>query len=76
MTPAQGAQILLAAVSAIFGGGVALGFSRARDAGTRKDLNAVGKIQRRDRWNLMLALMVTTEKRADRQRLADLMREQ
>jgi hypothetical protein len=41
----------------------------------RKDLNALGKIQRRDRWNLMLALMVTVEKREDRQRIVDLMRE-
>lgn len=42
----------------------------------RKDLNALGKIQRRDRWNLMLALLVIIEKRDDRQRIVDLMRDQ
>lgn len=75
MTP-QEIQILVALVSGIFGAGVALGVSRTRDAGTRKDVNALGKIQRRDRWNHMLWDMVVTERREDRQRLADLMREQ
>ena len=42
----------------------------------RKDTNALGKVVRRDRWNNMLAQMVIIEKREDRQRLADLLREQ
>lgn len=42
----------------------------------RKDLNGIGAVQRRDRWNLILALMVIHEKREDRQRLADLLRQQ
>lgn len=42
----------------------------------RKDVNGIGAVQRRDRWNLILALMVIHEKREDRQRLADLLRQQ
>jgi hypothetical protein len=42
----------------------------------RKDVNGIGRVMRRDRWNHMLAEMVQLEDREDRQRLADLMREQ
>lgn len=59
-------------VSTIFAaGGAWVAFRQVR-----KDVNGIGKIQRRDRWNNMLGLMVITERREDRQRLADLMREQ
>lgn len=55
-----------------FGAGGAVYMARAN----RKDTNALGKVVRRDRWNNMLAQMVIIEKREDRQRLADLLREQ
>ena len=76
MTPQLIVQMLIAAVSAIFGAGVAWGMMRTQAAAMRKDVNALGAIVRRDRWNLMMALFVTLEKRDDRQRLADLMRQQ
>ncbi|MGH9685303.1 MAG: hypothetical protein ACRD4S_17035 [Candidatus Acidiferrales bacterium] len=69
-------QILVAVASAIFGAGVAWGAMRAQGAAVRKDVNALGAIVRRDRWNLMMSLFVILEKREDRQRLADLMRQQ
>lgn len=66
------AQILTWLVSAIFGAGVAWGaFSRMR-----KDVNGIGAATRRNHWNTLIALMVITEKREDRQRLADLLRQQ
>lgn len=60
------------AIGLIFGAGGAWAvFLRVR-----KDLNAIGAVQRRDRWNSMLAQMVILGKREDRQRMADLMRQQ
>ncbi|HWC97239.1 MAG TPA: hypothetical protein VG456_10825 [Candidatus Sulfopaludibacter sp.] len=41
-----------------------------------RDLNAIGATVRRDRWNLLIALMVISDHREDRQRLADLLRQQ
>ncbi|MGH9716392.1 MAG: hypothetical protein ACRD4R_06665 [Candidatus Acidiferrales bacterium] len=59
------------AIGAIFGAGGAWAvFSRMQ-----KDLNGLGRAVRRDRWNRMLADMVTTEKREDRERLAAMLRE-
>lgn len=69
-------QLLTAAVGAIFGAGTVWGISRAHEAATRRDVNAIGGIVRRDRWNMMIALMVILERREDRQRLADLLRQQ
>jgi hypothetical protein len=42
----------------------------------RSDLNNIGAMLRRDRWNIMIALMLVTDSRDDRQRLADLLRQQ
>lgn len=67
---------LLWLVAAIFTAGGILAKMRSDLAQNRKDINALGAIVRRDRWNKMLADMVTTESREDRQRLADLMRQQ
>lgn len=58
-------------VGAIFGAGGAW----AIFARMQRDVNALGRVVRRDRWNHMLADMVIHEKREDRQRIADLMRE-
>lgn len=58
-------------VGVIFGAGITLAVVRQM----RKDVNGIGKIQRRDRWNTMLARMVITEIREDRQVIADLLRE-
>jgi hypothetical protein len=56
---------------AIFGaGGAWAAFLRMK-----KDVNALGRIVRRDRWNLVLALMVMSDAREDRERLAELMRD-
>jgi hypothetical protein len=64
--------LLSTVIGLIFGAGGAWAvFQRMR-----KDLNGIGAVQRRDRWNSMLALMVIHEKREDRQRLADLLRQQ
>jgi len=65
-------QLIIWVVGVVFGAGGAWAMVRQ----TRKDVNAIGAIMRRDRWNLLIALMVTLEKREDRQRLADLMRQQ
>jgi hypothetical protein len=65
-------KLVIWIVSMIFGAGAAWGAFKT----LRKDVNAIGQIQRRDRWNLMIAMLVITEKREDRQRLADLMRQQ
>jgi hypothetical protein len=67
---------LLWIVAAIFTAGGILATLRLAVAQMRKDINALGATVRRDRWNNMLADMVTTESREDRQRLADLMRQQ
>lgn len=65
-------QFIWSLVLAIFGAGSLWGsFLRMR-----KDMNGIGRVMRRDRWNHMLAEMVRLENREDRQRLADLMREQ
>jgi hypothetical protein len=67
---AQGLVVWI--IGAIFGAGGAWAvFQRMR-----KDVNGIGAVQRRDRWNSMLATMVVTEEREDRQRWADLMRQQ
>lgn len=58
-------------VGVIFGAGITLAMVRQM----RRDVNGIGKIQRRDRWNTMLARMVITEIREDRQVIADLLRE-
>lgn len=56
---------------AIFGAGGAWAvFSRMQ-----KDVNALGRGFRRDRSNLMLSLMVISDRREDREQLADLMRD-
>jgi hypothetical protein len=59
-------------VATIFAAGIA--FAALRQL--RKDVNGIGRVMRRDRWNHMLAEMVRLDNRDDRQRLADLMREQ
>jgi len=59
------------AAGLIFGAGGAWAIFKR----VRKDVNGIGKIQRRDRWNRMLADMVTLEKREDRELLARMMRE-
>lgn len=63
--------LILWLAGAIFGaGGAWAAFVRMK-----KDVNALGRIVRRDRWNLVLALMVTSDSRENRERLAELMRE-
>lgn len=74
MTPPL--QLMPWALGLVFSAGSLIAGMRLGQAQARKDINAIGKIQRHDRWNLMLAMMVVTEKREDRQRFADLMREQ
>lgn len=59
------AQVIVGVVCAIFGAGVAWGALRGEVQRLRKDLNAIGANLRR----LESALMVTTEKREDRERL-------
>jgi hypothetical protein len=64
-------QIGIWLLSTVFSAGVAwAAFGRMR-----KDINAIGRIQRRDRWNAMLTTMVITEERKDREAIAALMRE-
>ena len=72
MSPQLAPGLAVWVIGVIFGAGGAWAiFLRVR-----KDVNAIGAVQRRDRWNLMLALMVIHERREDRQRLADLLRQQ
>jgi hypothetical protein len=59
-------------VGVVFGAGSAW----ALFVRTRKDVNALGRVVRRDRWNHMLAEMAATDSREDRRLLADMMREQ
>lgn len=70
------AKVAIWLIGLIFGAAVALTTMRLTIAQAKKDVNAIGAIVRRDRWNLLLALMVITEEREGRQRLADLMRQQ
>jgi len=42
----------------------------------RKDVNGIGNSVRRQQWNLLIALLVITDSRDDRQRIADLLRQQ
>lgn len=65
-------QFIWSLVGAIFYAGI----TYAVILQLRKDVNGIGRVMRRDRWNHMLAEMVRLEDREDRQRLADLMREQ
>lgn len=41
----------------------------------RKDVNSLGRGYRRDRWNFMLAMMTMTDKREDRELLANFLRD-
>ena len=70
------AQLAVGIVSAIFGAGVAWGIVRSQGAQDRRDLNAIGATMRRYHHNMLIALMVITQDREDRQRLADLLRQQ
>jgi hypothetical protein len=72
VNPPIPSQILIWLVGVIFGAGAAWGtFARMR-----KDMNGIGAATRRNNWNTLIALMVITEKREDRQCLADLLRQQ
>lgn len=55
----------------VFGAGV----REAAFARMKRDVNGLGKVTRRDRWNRMLADMVILERREDREQLARLLRE-
>lgn len=55
----------------IFGAGVAW----AKFLRLHRDLNGLGRGYRRDRWNFMLAVMAMTEKREDRELLANFLRD-
>lgn len=55
----------------VFGAGIA----KSDLLRLKRDVNGLGKVTRRDRWNGMLAQMVILEKREDREQLARLLRE-
>lgn len=76
MMPSISPEVLVPIITVIFGAGGILAALRSKVDQSRKDINAIGMNTRRERWNKMLWEMVVTEKREDRQRLADLMREQ
>jgi hypothetical protein len=69
-------QVLVWMVGVIFGAGAWSMKNEMSIRQMRKDLNGIGANVRRTNWNLLVALMVITEKREDRQRLADLLRQQ
>lgn len=74
-------ELLVLLITVIFFAGIGWGalLRLQRDVKSkaeRSDLNNIGAILRRDRWNMMIALMLVIDSREDRQRLADLMRQQ
>jgi hypothetical protein len=64
-------QLITWCIGLIFGAGGAWAMFRQ----TRKDLNGIGARTRRFERNLLLYLMVTTEKREDRDKLAQFLKE-
>lgn len=65
------AEVWIFAVGVVFGAGGAWAvFQRLR-----KDVNGIGGILRRDRWNRTLEEMVQRDNREDRQRLFEALKE-
>jgi len=76
-------KALWALAGAVFGAGVAYGTARGKFFRLEKDVNGLGACMRenfrrvdRQLKNFSLGLFIILDKREDRQRLADLMREQ
>jgi hypothetical protein len=64
-------QLLIWIIGVIFGAGIAYGAMQRM----KKDLNGVGGRQRRFEKNLVLVMMVITEKREDRMFLAQFLKD-
>ena len=76
MSPWISPEVLVLIITVIFGAGVTVAVLRSGLAQARKDINAIGMSVRRNNLNLMIALFVIMDSRDDRQRLADLLRQQ
>lgn len=67
----QYTYLIIWVIGVVFGAGI----GSATVAAMRKDVNGIGNVVRRDRWNRTLAQMVLLDSREDREQLARMLKE-